>query len=68
MSETGMMIEKCELTSRGVQILRKRGGSMRDSRKTVVPTHWWIEELRLALSSVLVFRSRPSPHKEARHA
>jgi len=68
MSETGMMLEKCELTSRGVQILHKRGESMRDSRKTVVLAHRLIEELRPALSSVLAFRSRPSPREEARYA
>ena len=58
MSETRMMIEKCELTSWVAKTLHKRDDSMRGSRKTVVPT----------LSSTLVFRSRPSPRQEARHA
>ena len=68
MSETGMLLEECELTSRGFQILHKRGGSMHGSRKTVVPAHRLIEELRPTVSSVLVCRSRPSPREEARHA
>jgi hypothetical protein len=68
MSETRMMLEKCELTSRGVQILHKRGESTQDSRITVVPAHRSIVELRPTLSSVLVCRSRPSPREEARHA
>lgn len=68
MSETGMILEKCELTSRGVPILHKRGESTQDSRKAIAPAHRLIEELRPTLSSVLVCRSRPSPREEARHA
>lgn len=63
-----MILEKCELTSRGFQILHKRGDSMRGSGKTVVPAHRFIEEPRPALSSVSVFRFGPGPRKEARHA
>jgi hypothetical protein len=68
MSETGIMLEKYELTSLGVQILQKRGENTRDSQKAVVPAHRLIEELRPALSSVLVFCSRSSPSEEDRHA
>lgn len=67
-SEMGMMLENCELRSRGVQILHRRGERMQNSRTSLVPADRLIEELRPTLSSVLVSRSRPSPREEGRHA